>query len=468
MLFRNLVIAAIALAITSATAATVADNDPYLWLSDIHGEKPQAWVKQQNAISEAQLKADPRYAATYDAILKSLDIKDRIPVAHLDHGDVTNFWQDASHVRGLWRRTTIADYASASPNWETLLDLDKLDADEHAQFVWQGADCAPGSDLCLVRLSPGGGDANIVREFDRKTKTFKADGFTLPLSKQTATYLDADTVLVATDYGPGTLTKSSYPRIVKLWHRGEPLTAAKTIFEGTADDTGSRPVVYRGPYGTIALIVRGLTFFTSEYYAVQQDGSTRKLALPPSASLQGVTDGRLIVTLREAWTLPDGKTTYPRGALLAFLGLNLTGEKSVPGVGSVFSVHVLYVPGPRNTIESISAGRDAVYASIYDNVTGSVHAFGIKDNEWTETRLDLPPGGSTTVIDANDWGPQAYFTYESFLKPPTLYATDGTAAPVAIRSQAPVFDASGLVAEQFWATSKDGVKVPYFLIHAKA
>src|ERR1700712_2173080 len=407
MLFRNLVIAAIALAITSATAATVADNDPYLWLSDIHGEKPQAWVKQQNAISEAQLKADPRYAATYDAILKSLDIKDRIPVAHLDHGDVTNFWQDASHVRGLWRRTTIADYASASPNWETLLDLDKLDADEHAQFVWQGADCAPGSDLCLVRLSPGGGDANIVREFDRKTKTFKADGFTLPLSKQTATYLDADTVLVAPDYGPGTLTKSSYPRIVKLWHRGEPLTAAKTIYEGTVDDTGSRPVVYRGPYGTIALIVRGLTFFTSEYYLVQPDGSTLKLPLPPGIDVKGVTDGKLIFTLRDAWLPLDGRRyskPIGKGSLVAYEVPH--GEKPASNF-----VDVLYTPDAHGTVDSVGVGRDAVYASIFENVTGAIHAFKPGANgAWSDTNLGLPPGGSTAVVDANDWGPEAYFT----------------------------------------------------------
>ncbi len=163
---RNLLLGFAFVAIIASTSAAVVDNDPYLWLADIHGDKPLAWVKEQNARSEAVLKADPAYAATYDAILTSLDVKDRIPLGRLDHGGVYNFWQDAAHVRGLWRRTTIADYAAPSPHWETLLDLDKLDADEHAQFVWQGADCAPDGDLCLASLSPGGGDANIVREFD--------------------------------------------------------------------------------------------------------------------------------------------------------------------------------------------------------------------------------------------------------------------------------------------------------------
>jgi prolyl oligopeptidase len=453
---RNLIAAALALTALSATAATVVDSDPYLWLSDIHGEKPIAWVKAQNAHSEAILKGDPRYKADYDALLASLDVKDRIPAAHLDHGDVTNFWQDASHVRGLWRRTTIADYANAAPNWETLLDLDRLDADEHAQYVWEGADCAPESDLCLVRLSPGGGDAHVVREFDRKTKSFKPDGFTLPLSKQSATYLDADDVLVATDFGPGTLTKSSYPRIVKLWHRGTKLSDAKTVYEGTVDDTQVRPVVYRGPYGSIALIERGLSFFTAEFYAVQPDGGTAKLPLPLGTSLQGVTGGQLIFTLRDAWTPPGGTKPIPQGALVAFR----------PGQTAYA---VLYTPDAHGTVDSVSAGRDAVYASIFENVTGAIHAFKPNtDGSWSDTKLDLPPGGSTAVVDANDWGPEAYFTYESFLKPPTLYATDGASAPAPIKSQAPLFDASTMTAEQFWVASRDGVKVPYFLIRPKA
>ncbi len=268
------------------------DNDPYLWLADIHGDKPLAWVKEQNARSDAVLKSDPAYAATYNAILTSLDIKDRIPLGRLDHGDVYNFWQDAQHVRGIWRRTTISDYATAAPHWETLLDLDKLDADEkRAMVVFQGADCAPDGDHCLIQLSPGGGDAATIREFDRKTKTFKPDGFTLPLAKQNAAYVDADTILFDTDFGPGTMTTSSYPRILKLWHRGEPLAAAKTVYEGTADDISVRPTVFHGPYGTIALIVRGLTFFTSEFYEVLPVGKTMKLPLPPGADLKGVTGG---------------------------------------------------------------------------------------------------------------------------------------------------------------------------------
>ena len=451
-----------ALAFGAAIAAPAADTDPYLWLSDIHGDKPLAWVKEQNARSEAALTADPRYARTYDAILKSLDIKDRIPLGEIDRGLVYNFWQDADHVRGLWRRTTVEDYANAAPHWEILLDIDKLDADEHAQYVFEGADCAPNSDRCLIRLSPGGGDAAIVREFDLKTKTFIAGGFTLPLAKHSATYFDADTVLFATDFGPGTLTKSSYPRILKMWHRGEPLASAKTVYEGKADDIAVRPIVYHEDGGsTVALVARGLTFFTAEYSRVYADGTTQKLPLPPGADLKGATGDRLIFTLRDDWRPEGSSQTFVKGSLVSYDLSWLVRQSRVP------QVSLLYAPGPRATVADVAVGRDAVYAAIFQNVTGAVHAFRFAAGRWSDTRLALPSGGSTANVSADAYSPNAMFTFESFLTPPTLYATDGTSPPRPIKSQAPLFDAGNLVSEQFWVTSADGTKVPYFLIHTK-
>lgn len=466
MACRDLLIALVLTGAVLTGAALAAsdiatDSDPYLWLSDIHGAKGVAWAEEQTAKSNAVLKRDPTYKQDYDILLKALDTNDRIPLGNLDHGDIYNFWQDADHVRGIWRRTTIADYAKAQPHWEVLLDLDRLDAQEKTQWVWQGADCAPASTRCLIQLSPGGGDAATVREFDQKTKSFVQGGFTLPLSKLQATYLDADTVLFATDFGPGTMTKSSYPRIVKLWHRGQPLGEPKTVYEGSVDDVAARPTVFHGPYGTIALIDRGLTFFTSEFYYVRTDGTTLKMPLPPGAVLHGVTKGALIFTLRDAWTPPGGAKPFAQGSLVAFEVQPFALKQAQP------RFTLLYTPDEHGAIDSVSAGRDAVYASIYENVTGSVHAFSPKmDGAWHDTRLNLPSGGSTAVVAANDWGPQAQFTYESFLTPPTLFETDGVKLD-AIKSQKPLFDARNLVSEQFWTASADGTKVPYFLIHPK-
>ena len=440
--------------------AAAADTDPNLWLTDIHGAKAVAWAKERTDKTLATLKADPNYQRDYDSILKILNANDRIALGNLDHGDVFNFWQDEHHTRGLWRKTTIADYAKADPKWDVLLDVDALDKAEGKPWVWQGADCAPGFKRCLVRLSPGGSDASVVREFDPNTRKFLIDGFTLPLAKSDATYVDADTILFGTDFGPGTMTKSSYARIVKIWHRGEPITAAKTVYEAKPDDISARAAVFRGPYGTIPLVVRGVTFFTAEYFYVMPDGSTMKLPLPPGADLKGVTQGNLLFTLRNAWT-PEGGKEIPQGSLVAFPVKPFVMQKMLP------TYEVLYTPDARSTIEDVSAGRDAVYASIFHNVMGTIHEFRLKDGKWSDAKLALPDGGSTHIVSTNDWGPEAYFTFESFLKPVTLYAYDGKGAPKEIKSEPARFDASNMVSEQFWATSADGTKIPYFYVHRK-
>jgi prolyl oligopeptidase len=449
------------LAIVSlVTVQAAPDNDPNLWLSDIHGAKALDWVKAQDAKSNAVLKNDPRYPKDYDALLAALNTNDRVPLGTLDHGDVYDFWQDGKHERGIWRRASVAEYGKASPNWELLLDVDKLDADEKTPFVFQNADCAPGGKRCIITLSPGGSDATTVREFDLKTKTFLKDGFSLSLSKLNEAYIDVDTVLFDTDFGPGTMTTSSYPRIMKVWRRGEPISAAKTVFEAKTNDVAVRPLVFHGPFGNLALIDHALSFFESEFYALKKDGVALRLPLPLGANIQGVTDDDLIFLVRDAWTAPGEKGPFTAGSLVAFSLDFLDGKPA--------HYAVLATPDPRSTIDSVAAGRDAVYASIFTDVTGAVHEFRKgADGRWSDATLAMPKGGSTTVVTADSWTPAVQLTFESFLTPPTLFAYDGGGAPTAVRAQRPVFDASNLVSDQHWATSKDGTKIPYFLVHAK-
>ena len=459
-------------ALSGGVAARAADNldtnlmqtdatDPYLWLEDVYGAKSMEWVKAQNARSTAVLQADPDYAADYAAILKVLDAFDRIPFGGLDHNYIFNFWQDAQHPKGLWRRTTIADYAQAQPDWEILLDLDKLAADEKENWVWKDADLAPSSGQALVNLSRGGGDAVVVREFDLKSHSFLKDGFALTEAKSDITYLDDDTVLVGTDFGPGSMTTSGYPRIVKLWKRGEPLASARTIYEGRTNDVGDTGVVFHQPAGNIALIQRAVTFFTQEYYYLLPEGTTRKLPLPLGADLKGAQNGSLIFTLRDDWTPPEGRP-MARGSLVAFPVAPFVKGNMPP------SFSVLYTPDAKSSINQVATGRDAVYASICHNVTGSVHVFRPEANgAWSDTKLDLPPGGSTGIVAANDWGPEAQFTFESRTQPPTLYADAADDHLVAIKSLPARFDASNLMTEQFFARSKDGTPIPYFVTRAK-
>ena len=446
-------LAAAALLLAVAAKGAVSVEDPYLWLEDVHGAKPLAWVAEQNSRTRAVLQADPRYQQDHDAVLKVLDATDRIPYGTIIHDSVFNFWQDAANPKGVWRRTTLADYATKSPHWETVIDVDKLAADEHENWIWKGASCTNDLKRCLVLLSRDGGDAHVIREFDLKTKTFVKDGFSLPHAKSDASWLDDDTVLFDTDFGAGTLTKSSYPRIVKLWHRGQAIDAAKTLLEGKPEDIAVQTQVLNGAGGVYAMIVRGVSFFENEYHHVAADGTVTKIDLPLSAVIQGMTGKYIVFTLRKEWKTPNN--TYPQGALVA---MPVDGGEPM----------TLYLPGPRSTVEEVATGQDAVYASIFDNVTGSIQVFKpLAGGDWEHTTLDLPSNGSTHIISTNDFGPQAMFTFESYLKPSTFYLDNGDGKPAEIKSLPPRFDSSGLVTEQFQVASSDGVMIPYFVTRPK-
>jgi prolyl oligopeptidase len=428
-------------------------TDPYLWLEDVHGQKSLAWVKAQNAKSIPLLQADPDYRKDYDAILKVMDATDRIPYGDLDHQYVFNFWQDAEHSKGIWRRTSVSDYGNASPAWDVVLDLDKLAAEEHENWVWKGAECTPSLQRCLLQLSRGGGDAVVVREFDLRAKTFVTAGFNLAEAKSSITYLGDDTVLVGTDFGPGSMTTSGYPRIVKLWKRGEPLAKARTIFEGKDSDVASGGVVFHSAAGTLALVQRAVSFFTSEYQLLNAEGKTRQLPVPLGADLKGAQGQNLIFTLRDDWT-PPGGALIAKGSLIAY-------RPTKP-------VTVLFTPDAHSAIDGVAAGRDAVYAAVYHDVTGSIRVFRPRtDGSWSDALLALPAGGSTHIVSTNDFGPEALFRFESYTIPTTLFADPGDGHPVALKSLPARFDASNLLTEQFFATSRDGTRIPYFVTHPK-
>ena len=436
--------------------------DPYLWLEDVHGEKSMEWVKAQNARATAVLRSDLDFQSDHDAILKVLDAADRIPYGDVDHQYVFNFWQDAQHPKGLWRRTGIADYRNASPAWEVLLDLDRLAATESQNWVWKGAECSPSLKRCLLHLSRGGGDAVVVREFDLGTRAFVPDGFRLEEAKSSITWLDEDTVLFGTDFGPGSMTTSGYPRIVKLWRRGEPMAHARTVYEASASDVSASGVVFHEPSGTIALVQRDVSFFSAEYHLLSAARTTQRLPLPPGADLKGAQGPHLIFTLREEWT-PPGRSSIAKGALIAYR-VAAHGKEAKAN-----AVSVLYTPDAASSIDEVVAGRDAVYASLYHDVTGSIHAFRPRaPSDWSDTALPLPAGGSTHIVSTNGWGPEAYFRFESYTTPTTLYADAGEGRPVAIKSLPARFDASNLVTEQFFAVSRDGTRIPYFVTHARS
>ena len=436
------------LALSGAATVTAQEKDTYVWLEDVHGAKPLAWVAEQNKKSLGQLKADPRYSKNYDSILSVLDAADRIPFGSLDHGFVYNFWQDAKNPKGIWRRTAIADYQNAAPHWELLRDVAALANPEKENWVFAGAECSPGEIRCLIRLSRGGGDAVVIREYDLKAKRLATDGFALPEAKSDATYLNDETVLFST--AKDGATSSGYARIVKQWKRGTPVASAATLYQGEISDVGSSATTFHTKEGDFGVIVRNVSFFETDYFAIEK-GVAKKLAIPRSADLKGMIGGSLIATLRQDYAA-DG-VSLKKGALVAFH------QGAAP--------QLIYQPGPRASVESVATGRDKLYAAITENVVGAVHVFTPGAKNWPDKVLALPAKGSADIVSTNEFGPEAMFRFENYLTPTTLYFDKGDDAPKAIKSLPARFDASNLVTEQFEATSKDGTKIPYFVTRPK-
>ncbi|MBM3883361.1 MAG: S9 family peptidase, partial [Verrucomicrobia bacterium] len=224
---------------TSAPATPATPEDPYFWLEDTDSERALDWVYQQNRACTNQLTASPEFASLTQRMLAIRDSKEKIPEPNKRAAYYYNFWRDDHHVRGLWRRTSAAEYRKAQPKWETVLDLDQLAQHEEENWVWSGCRTLyPKHERGLIEITRGGGDTGVVREFDLVKKEFVTNGFTLPEAKSVVMWRDENTVYVGTDFGPGSFTASSYPRIVKEWKRGTPLSAARSVFEGNTNDVG--------------------------------------------------------------------------------------------------------------------------------------------------------------------------------------------------------------------------------------
>ena len=439
-----------------------AAEDPFLWLEDVNGPRAMAWVKAENAKTLAVLENDPHFAGFYADALQLAEAKDRIPVPSFVRNQIYNYWQDESHVRGIWRRTTLDDFSQAEPAWETVLDLDALSATEKANWVWEGADCRwPEERRCLLLLSDGGEDAVTVREFDLVTKQFVPGGFALPRGKQDTAWEDDDTLLVSREWVPGEMTASGYPYVVKRLKRGQPLSSAVEIYRGKPSDISVNPLVlHDGDGNRVTLILRGVTFFTGEYY-VLTPGGLRQLAVPLKSDVSALVAGRLLLTLREDWTV-NGRT-FAQGSLVA---VNLSDAIADP---ANLKPVLVYAPGPRESLDQVAATKSRLVLTAYHDVKGrafiSTPAAG---GAWTSSPLDLPDDATISLVDANMRDERAFLSVTSFLTPTTLWLTDAASGSLnVVKSLPPRFDASNDVVEQREATSKDGTKVPYFIVHPK-
>ena len=439
-------------------------TDPFIWLEDQYGPRSMAWVNAENAKTVAVLEQDPHFDAMYREALDVAQAPDRIPGVRFLAGQLYNFWRDSAHVRGIWRRTTMASYRSAEPQWTTVLDLDALARAENANWVWEGSNCAPPAERrCMLSLSDGGEDAVTIREFDLGTRSFVPNGFVLPKGKQRIAWMGTDTLLVSREWSPGELTSSGYPFIVKAVVRGRPLAAATELYRGSQADGGYgvSPFTLRDGAGhRLVLISRPLDTFRAETYVVRAAGVAR-LAVPGKSDMMGMVDGQVLVRVAEPWVV--GGATVPAGALTAFPVAQAESDPAHP------TPVVVFAPGPRESLGSSATTRDHLVLNVNENVRGRVYRFThTPAGAWAREPLALPDNLTTSVSDGDLHGTQALVVVNGFLTPTSVWLVNAASGTLTrIKSQRPQFDASRDTVEQREATSSDGTRIPYFMVHPK-
>ena len=432
-----------------------ADEDPYLWLEEVLSDEAIVWVEDQNKTTTARLAETDSFKSLKSSILAILDSNERIPYISKLGDHYYNFWQDENNEKGVVRRTTLSEYRKDNPQWETVLDIDQLAKTEGENWVYKGSNTLrPTYDRVLVDLSRGGADATVVREFDRSTLEFVEDGFYLPEAKSSIDWMSRDEVLVATDFGEGSLTESGYPRIVKSWKRSQPLEDAKVLFEGEVTDVGCFPYADQTKEFERYGVVRAIDFYNSEMHLLQGD----ELVLidkPKSADASFFRDWILIAP-KEDWTVKD--TTYPPGTLLAAeVDSYLKGERDL---------HVLFEPTASSSLAGYTTTRNTVLLNILENVRNRIEVVQVESGIWARKPLSENQGFQTLSIRAVDENESDEFFIDQsdFITPPTLAIGTIGSTPEVLKQEPHAFDSSALAISQNWATSEDGTRIPYFQI----
>ncbi|MGA2750872.1 MAG: prolyl oligopeptidase family serine peptidase [Verrucomicrobiota bacterium] len=447
-----------ALLCCAANGMNATNEDPNLWLEDVSGGKALDWVRAQNAVSTGRLEAEPGFEALQERLLRIFNSHERIPFVSKHGGFYYNFWRDEAHARGLWRRATLEEYKKPDPAWETVLDLDQLAAEEKENWVWEGETVhKPECDRCLIALSRGGADAAVIREFDLTQKRFVEGGFAVPEAKTEAAWRNRETLYIGTDFGPGSLTRSGYPRVIKEWRRGTALSQAGTVFEGQAGDVGVSASVKHDHGHVYETIHRGTTFFSGETFLRRGERWVR-IDMPEDAIFDTYGDW-LLLRLRSDWSA--GGNRFAAGSLL--------GEKLGDYLAGRRDMAVLFEPAERSSLASVSGTLHYIVLTELDNVRSRPYLLRWEGGQWKRTAMEAPEFGTVSVegIDAEET--DDYFKrVTDFLTPSSLYwGVAGRAEEEKIKGLPALFNAEGLEARQFEATSKDGTRVPYFQVGRK-
>lgn len=431
-------------------------SDPHRWLEEVAGEKQLDWVRERNRVTLAEIGSGASFEALRQRLTAIYDSKEKIPFVRKHGSHLYNFWKDEKQVRGVFRRTSLEEYRKPLPRWETVLDLDRLAADEKENWVWQGYQpLEPGQDRCLITLSRGGADAAVTREFDFTTKAFVPGGFLLPEAKASVAWRNRDTLYVATDFGPGSLTDSGYPRSVREWRRGTPLASATLIFEGKKEDVAVGAGVAHDRGFVHEMVERSPSFFTTETF-IRRGDRWVKLEKPADATVSTFADW-LLLTLRSDWQASGG--TFKAGSLIA-TRLN----DFLEGRGTWTA---LFTPNEKSSLAGATGTKSHLILNILDDVRNRLELLTPGPSAWS--RRPIAAGGGFATLSA--WGfdthedDRFWLTSTDFLTPSTLQLGEVNGGPLErLKAMPAFFKTSGLRIEQLHARSRDGTLVPYFQI----
>lgn len=432
--------------------------DPYLWLEEIEGKKPLEWVSSKNKKTIAALTQHPRFQEIYQKNLEIYNSQEEIPHPVMRGNFLYNFWKDEKNERGLLRRTSLQEYRKASPKWETLLDIDELSRKENEKWVFKGTEnLPPDGSVALIKLSREGKDAIEIREFDYQTKEFVKNGFYLPEAIGNVCWLDEETLLIATDFGEGSLNSSGYPRIVKTWKRGTPLEEAETLFEGENKDNLVLGYVEHTPERKYQMVYQGITIHTNNIYMVEQ-GRLIYLDIPKDAKIKFIFKDQVIVHLKSDWNINDKK--YKQGTLISIEYNQL--------LQGNHEIQVIEKPGDRSSLKEVIFTKNFLLIHKLTNVRSELYQYQWIHQKWQKKRISIGKNGSIHLLPTNAFSDNLMFVYTSFLVPPELnYAISPDQDFKILKTSPKFFDSSPYEVEQFEATSKDGTRIPYFLVSAK-
>jgi prolyl oligopeptidase len=451
-LTRRIMAAGLCLALAPAAAAAQ-QADPYIWLEEVESERALAWVEARNASTVERLTSHPVYQPIFDRALSILNSDDRIAFPSILGDRLYNFWQDSRHQRGIWRRTGWSEYLGGEPAWETVLDIDALARDEGVPWAFGGATCLPPDHTrCLVRLSRGGADAVEVREFDLPNGAFIEGGFFLPEAKQSVAWVGPDALLVATDFGEGSMTTSGYARTAKLWHRGTPLAAAEMLFEAPETDMGVWVASFETADAVYNVVIHRPNFYEGTT-SILRDGELVRVDVPLDADTYLLRD-RLLVYNRSPWDV-GGRTYQPASLLDIGIAEFLDGRRDF---------RVVLTPGERQTISSVRATRDFLLVSMLDEVQSQLRRYTLENGEWSYETVPAPEMGSIGIGSTSPSTNHYFFTYSGYTQPTTLYLAEPDGSVRQVRRMPEMFETDGLVVEQRHATSRDGTRIPYFVV----